>query len=251
MWKKLREWGGVAADAVVLVPIGIGLVAAAITGAYLELRKASPVWTVVAAVGVLVLVAGTARLSIRWFRNRFVQIGEESYLREKRIRLTELVTVLNPMVEARTFERCRFIGPAVIAMTGHGTLTGAKFYAPLDSIFIEYGETHSVVGPILFKDCVIRDCWFEGVGIIGPPDLLVRLQFVGVDRGGFVRHDSVQKCGDLTLAVAPRLAEPELPAALHRAQDGGLVGAPIEALNAARPASLTVFLRGLELATDE
>src|SRR6266566_481058 len=83
------------------------------------------------------------------------------------------------------------------------------------------------------------------------PDLLVGLQFVGIDGGGIVGNDSVQERGDLTLAVAASLAESKLPAALDSAKNGGFVSAPVETFLAASPASLTVLLGGLEFAADE
>jgi hypothetical protein len=61
------------------------------------------------------------------------------------------------------------------------------------------------------------------VDCVRVPDLLIGLQFVGVDRGRFIGNDSVQERGDLTLPVARSLAKAELPATLHSAKDGGFV----------------------------
>jgi len=83
------------------------------------------------------------------------------------------------------------------------------------------------------------------------PDLLVRLQFVGVDGSRFVGNDGVQGRSDLTPAIASSLAEAKLAAALDSTQDGRFVSGPVKTLNATSPASLTVFLKGLDLAADE
>src|SRR2546421_1072666 len=80
-------------------------------------------------------------------------------------------------------------------------------------------------------------------------DLLVGLQFVGVNRGSAVSDNGVQKRGDLTLAIVTSLAEPQLAATLDSAEDGGLVGAPVEAIGEAPPAIGP--LTGLELAPNE
>src|SRR5207249_3285148 len=75
------------------------------------------------------------------------------------------------------------------------------------------------------------------------------LQLVGVNRGSAISDDSPQESFDICLAVVPSLAESEFPAALDSAQDGGFVGAPVEAIREA-PTAIGP-LTGLELAPDE
>jgi hypothetical protein len=174
MIKRLREWVGTLADAATLVSIGIGFVAAAVVGAYLSLSKAGLGWSIVASAGALLILGGGLRFGWTWLEGRIDRVGEEAYLREKRIRITDLVTPDDPVVKARTLERCRLIGPAVIAFTGAGVLSGGRFDGDVASTFIEVPDGSRVIGVIGFHDCVLRDCRFHNIAIIGTPQQIAQ-----------------------------------------------------------------------------
>lgn len=171
MQKRLREWIGTAADVATLVALGIGAIVGAIIGAYLTLSKAGIGWALLAAGGVLLITAAALRFGWSWANTRVDPIGEESYLHEKRIRVTDLVTPGEVMVRRRTFEKCRFVGPAVITFAGVTNIDSPHFYGTKDSVFIEVPEGSNLQGVIGFEDCVLRDCHFERIAIIGASDL--------------------------------------------------------------------------------
>src|SRR2546426_11702589 len=103
------------------------------------------------------------------------------------------------------------------------------------------------VTPNPFLRPVIDRC----VGGVRVAHLLVGLQLVGVNRGGFVGNDRIQERRDLTLTATAGPAKSKLSAALDRAENGGPVGAPVESFNAASPAPFAILLGGFELAADE
>ncbi len=170
MPKRLREWLGTVADVVALVSVGVAAVVAAIVGAYLTLSKAGLDWSILAAVGTLLIVAAGIKYLLSWLNSRFDPVGEESYLREKRIRVADLVTASDPVVKGRTFDRCRLFGPAVIAMTGAGIVDGGIFDGDLDSTFISVPDGTRVIGVVVLDGCVLRNCRFHQVGIMGPAE---------------------------------------------------------------------------------
>jgi hypothetical protein len=178
---RLRGWASTAADVATLAAIGVGLVLGAVGGAWAQLQKVGVGWSIVAAVGLFLVAAAGTRGLIRWWRNHTDPVGEEYYLREKRIRLTDLVIPGDAIVSGRTFDHCRLIGPAVLFIDGVGALDRCQWKAPsLDALFIEITQPF-IYGPIVFRDCTFRECRFEGVGLIGNHDQIekYRTGFVG------------------------------------------------------------------------
>jgi len=161
-----------AADAATLLALGGGLVGGAVLGAWLVLRSVGLGWAIVATCGAFLILTAGMRGLLSWLRNRTDEIGEESYLRQKRIRLTDLVLEPSkPIVTDRTFEECRFVGPALITFLDGTVVNGGNFemgaWVDSESMLIEVPEGRYVVGVLAFKDCVLRNCTFHGVGIVG------------------------------------------------------------------------------------
>jgi hypothetical protein len=75
-------------------------------------------------------------------------------------------------IEGRTFERCHIMGPALVTfifplkMSGGGFVTGGN----IEAILWEQPPNKRVIGIIAVENCVFRDCTFEGIGIVGPPE---------------------------------------------------------------------------------
>jgi hypothetical protein len=173
--KRLREWIGTLADVATLAALGTGVVVAAVVGAYLTLERAGIGWAITAAIGAFLLVLAAIRFIWNWLNRRFDPIGEETYLRDRRIQINDLVTPADPVVRRRTFENCRIFGPGIVLFHGCQVIN-PRFDGTLDSTLIEVPDGTAVVGPILFDECVLRDCRFHGIGIIGVPDAIAAIR---------------------------------------------------------------------------
>jgi hypothetical protein len=77
----------------------------------------------------------------------------------------------NPVLDGFTFENCTLSGPAVIYPFG-GKLSKNKM-RPSQFIVIP-DATQTLEGVIGFKDCIVLECEFENVGIIGTMDFISR-----------------------------------------------------------------------------
>jgi len=177
--QRIRSWAGTAADAVTLFAVGVAVLMAAVAGAWVELRQVGVGWAIVAAVGVFLIVVGGSRGLLNWWKNRTDPVGEEFYLRAKRIRLADMALPGHPLIEGRTFERCRFLGPAVVDFVDC-TLRGGDWQTDRvggpDSMYIEVPEGKILVGTFRFQNCVFQDCHFQWIAWIGTPRTLAHVK---------------------------------------------------------------------------
>lgn len=88
------------------------------------------------------------------------------------VRLAD-IAVPEPKISGITFERCLILGPAVLAMTGEGTISGCTFDSEADALLWEIpAERRLIVGAIEAEACNFIDCRFSMVGFAGPADFV-------------------------------------------------------------------------------
>lgn len=103
--------------------------------------------------------------------------GDRTYKNEV-VRIAEL-TVNTSAIEGLEFSNCRIIGPAILALLDHVTVTHCTWDAPgLDAVFWEVPpERGPVVGVVGVSNCIFSNCVLENIGVAGPPDM--RAMFEG------------------------------------------------------------------------
>lgn len=93
-----------------------------------------------------------------------------TYISDEEIRIADLFPPGEAVVEGKTFERCEFLGPAVVAFTGSCHLVSPVFdvsgLTP-DALLWELEADRWVLGGVAFRDCTLRDCRFQSCGIAG------------------------------------------------------------------------------------
>lgn len=99
-----------------------------------------------------------------------------SMTRSKVIRLAEL-TVTSSVVRDQHFEDCLILGPAIVALTGNGTLDNCSFEGDADAILWEISPTRpAVIGVIELANCDFHRCKFQGVGFAGPAEFVQKFR---------------------------------------------------------------------------
>lgn len=94
----------------------------------------------------------------------------DSYIKDRTIYLMDLVAPGSsvPIIKNRTIENCEIRGPAMIAFASSiTTIDGGSFDGNIDSLFIEVPLDRSVSGAIGLESCVLRNCHYVQIGIIG------------------------------------------------------------------------------------
>ena len=167
MQRRLRDALGFVADIFTLFATGVAFVGAAIVGAVLTFKHAGIAWIVLAAVGAFFVLSSVVRFGLAALNARFDPVGEETYLRDKRIRIQDLPPPGELFVKGRILEHCRLIGPSVIALYGTAEMSRCTFKSNPAGAFIEVPDGAHVDGVVVFEDCVLRDCVFERVAILG------------------------------------------------------------------------------------
>lgn len=91
----------------------------------------------------------------------------------KRIKLGQIADV-PPVINGVTFERCKIVGPAVVASVDNQlSLTRCIWDAPFESLLWVLPEgPKMIVGAIGLSDCHFFDCTFEGVGLAIPEPMV-------------------------------------------------------------------------------
>lgn len=176
MSKRFDAWLSRTASLVfLLIVLGGGLISI-LVGAFLQVRKAGLGWAIPGAVLAFGIVLVVGILVARLIQRRIDVIGEERYLREKRIRMADLSSPGRPVVVGRTFDRCRFMGPAFIAFAGPCTLQRPDFLvhdpADFESHLLGAPEGKQVSGVVAFSGCTFEDCSFDDISVVGPSAVL-------------------------------------------------------------------------------
>jgi hypothetical protein len=99
-----------------------------------------------------------------------------NYLYQETIRMSDLAPQAPglPIVRGKTFERCVFLGPAVITFL-NSIASGMGFFLDtpgqsrevLAEAFIEIETPRMLYGVVLFQECIFRNCSFMSISIAG------------------------------------------------------------------------------------
>jgi hypothetical protein len=102
--------------------------------------------------------------------------GNREY-RNETVRIAEL-TVVTDMLDNLRFENCQIIGPAVLVLLDHITMSNCSFDAPdPNSMFwIIPPDRPGVVGAVGVVNCEFFSCQFQRVGFAGPVELKARFE---------------------------------------------------------------------------
>lgn len=92
------------------------------------------------------------------------------YLNGYHFRLVDLARD-TPVIQNRTFENCTIYGPAM-SVTDGCVYHGCSFSGNPSDLFIEVAIPRRVVGAIMLRSCVFRNCRLLNLGFIGPAELL-------------------------------------------------------------------------------
>jgi hypothetical protein len=120
-------------------------------------------------------------MPVRWtgFGNKPPINFSQTYFADQTIRIAELFPPGSAVVKGKTFERCRFIGPAVVAFLGGSHVISPGFdvggLTP-DALLWEMTEDRWVLGGVAFSDCVLRGCSFEACGIAATKDQIEHIR---------------------------------------------------------------------------
>jgi hypothetical protein len=82
------------------------------------------------------------------------------------IRLVDLVDPETSLIERRTFEDVRIVGPAVLAPIKDVTISECTFEAPPEAVFIEVPRGKHLVGVIGLEAVTFQACDFHNVAIV-------------------------------------------------------------------------------------
>lgn len=88
---------------------------------------------------------------------------------DREIRIADLVTADRSQVDRKTFERCTFLGPALVAFQ-RGIQENVVFDVqgdPPEKVTWEVPAGRSALGIVIFDTCVIRDCSFKATAVVG------------------------------------------------------------------------------------
>ncbi len=99
-----------------------------------------------------------------------------TYLVNRTIRIADLAE--DNRIVGRTFEKCVFVGPAVLYAIKDNHITQCRWDGPEAFIFVPKTQK-KVNGPIGLEHCSFRECVFNGIGLITTEDHRDRLESVG------------------------------------------------------------------------
>lgn len=92
------------------------------------------------------------------------------------VRIAELVAD-DAILDGYTFTECQIKGPAVLILTGSGTLSNSSLGPDADAVLWEIPLTRPrVIGAIEVRDCTFSHCEFQNVGFAGPPEVIRRFR---------------------------------------------------------------------------
>lgn len=93
-----------------------------------------------------------------------------SYIADQEVRVVDLVAPGETNVTGKTLERCKVVGPAILALLDGTVADSCSFdihgLTP-DALFWEIESDRWVLGAIGLKRCTFRNCSFERCGIVG------------------------------------------------------------------------------------
>lgn len=94
--------------------------------------------------------------------------GGDTHYQDRVVRLHELLREgTPPVIKGFTFDGCHIMGPAVVHLTGQGSMANCTFDGHPDALFLQLApEQENVVGVIVFQGCSFDRCRFEGIGFI-------------------------------------------------------------------------------------
>jgi hypothetical protein len=90
------------------------------------------------------------------------------YVHGKRILISELFDQ-SAVIQARTYDRCVFMGPAMVTFTSCNVSLAHMNVDEthgIESIIYEIPEGKFLVGPVMFQRCTFADCEFQKVGFM-------------------------------------------------------------------------------------
>ena len=78
------------------------------------------------------------------------------------------------VLEGFDFNDCDIVGPAVLAVLDHVTMTHNSFDGDMESVLWEVPRTRTrVLGAIGIRNCTFRDCRFHRIGLAGTAEFVV------------------------------------------------------------------------------
>lgn len=122
-----------------------------------------------------------AWIPIHWtgFGNKPLIDFSRTYFADQTIKIAEMFPPGNAVVKGKTFERCKFTGPAVIAFIGGSRVSSPAFdvggLTP-DALFWQMTDERWVLGGVAFSDCTLRDCSFEACGIAATQEQIEQIR---------------------------------------------------------------------------
>jgi hypothetical protein len=92
----------------------------------------------------------------------------DSHYQDRVVRLHELLTEGHPpIIKGFTFDGCHIVGPAVVMLSGEGSITSCTFDGTPDALFLQLTpEQDQVIGVVVFENCTFDRCRFAGVGFL-------------------------------------------------------------------------------------
>jgi hypothetical protein len=183
----LSKWGRMIAGPI-FAALGILKEVLSIPGDLRLGRYVVNVWLFLALVTVLIaqfLVyrdikkrADTAEGQIEQEAQRLERMRTATEFEGETVRVWELVTPgQRPIVKYRTFRRCTFMGPALIALVGRPDIDGLGLGGGSpDELLWEVPAGSAKVGEIAFYSCTIRQCESEMIGWVATPEIVKHIR---------------------------------------------------------------------------
>ncbi|MFN5482984.1 MAG: hypothetical protein ACK49G_12710 [Brevundimonas sp.] len=86
-----------------------------------------------------------------------------------------------PLIQGRTFRRCRLQGPAILLVAEDVTFDGTNFGDPRGDIrnLLLRPEGTRAIGTVPLRTCVFEGCEFHGVGFTGSDAFLNEVRALG------------------------------------------------------------------------
>lgn len=86
-----------------------------------------------------------------------------------------------PLIQGRTFRRCRLQGPAILLVGEDVTFDGTNFGDPRGDIrnLLLRPEGTKAIGTVPVRACVFEGCEFHGVGFTGSDAFLAEVRALG------------------------------------------------------------------------
>lgn len=86
-----------------------------------------------------------------------------------------------PLIQGRTFRRCRLQGPAILLVAEDVTFDGTNFGDPRGDIrnLLLRPEGTRAIGTVPLRTCVFEGCEFHGVGFTGSDAFLNKVRALG------------------------------------------------------------------------